>query len=76
MERYLTGIGETLMHLAVSHAAPAGRRQVAVVWQYIIGRTLYNETYKYLRTHCRIKLHNSIIRYVFVRCKCRTRAYM
>jgi hypothetical protein len=40
MEWYLTRIGKTLKHLAVSHAVPAGSRKVTVAFNFISERTV------------------------------------
>jgi hypothetical protein len=41
MERYLTPVGRTLKRLTVSHAVPAGSRQVTVELNFISERTVY-----------------------------------
>jgi hypothetical protein len=40
MERYLTVIGKSLYRLAVSHAVPAGNREVIVAFNFISERTV------------------------------------
>jgi hypothetical protein len=40
MDRYLTRIGKPLQSLAMSHAVPAGSREVIVVFNFISERTV------------------------------------
>jgi hypothetical protein len=45
MERYLNRIGNILWRLAVSHAVPAGSREVTVAFTFISERTVFSKIY-------------------------------
>jgi hypothetical protein len=42
MQRYLTRIGKTSSRLVVSHAVPAGSREVTVAFNFISERAVYS----------------------------------